>query len=199
MLQLTAKSIIGLDLAALTKNPSGIAVLTEKAVEAKLVYSDSEILHTIERHKPDLIAIDAPLCEPKRGYSRASDRQMIRKGYKVFPPYFMQMCQLTSRATQLNKQVTKKGYLTIEVHPTSSRKALQILPPKDWNMIQQVFRQIGFKGDFETRILSSHQLDAITAALTARLYLENQTEQIGQEQEGYIIVPKKGDWRKLKV
>jgi len=51
----------------------------------------------------------------------------------------------------------------------------------------------------EKRKLSTHELDAVTAALTARLYLENQTEQIGEKQEGYIIVPKKGDWRKLTI
>jgi len=196
---LAAKCIIGLDLAGLCKNPSGIAVLTEKTVQASLVYTNSEILEVIDKCKPVLVAIDAPLSGPKSGYSRTADRQMLHCGYRVFPPNFMHMRQLTLRAVQLNRQITEKEYRTIEVHPTSSRKALQILPPKDWINIQQAFRQMGLKGDLETRTLVSHELDAVTAALTARLYLENQTEQIGEQQEGYIIVPKKGDWRKLKI
>lgn len=40
---------------------------------------------------------------------------------------------------------------------------------------------------------------SVTAALTAELYLKNQTEQIGEKEEGYIIEPKKIDWRNLKL
>ena len=103
MLQLAAECIIGLDLAGLVKNPSGVAVLTEKNVQASLVHSDSEILEIIEEHKPVLVAIDAPLNEPKR-FLRTVDRQMLRCGYKVFPPNFMHMRQLTLRAVHLNRQ-----------------------------------------------------------------------------------------------
>lgn len=191
--------IIGLDLAGLSKNPSGIASLNGKTVQANLVYSNSEIMDTIEKHKLSLIAIDAPLNFPKKGFTRAADRQMTKHGYRVLPPNFIHMKELTQRAVELNRLITQKGYRTIEVHPTSSRKALQILPPKEWVTVQKILKQIGLKGDLETRILSSHELDAITAALTAELYLKNQTEQIGDEQEGYVVVPKKGDWRILKI
>ena len=112
---MAAKCIIGLDLAGLSKNPSGIAVLTGQTVQANLVYNDSEILELLERCKPVLVAIDAPLSEPKSGYSRAADRQMLRRGYKVFPPNFMHMRQLTLRAVQLNRQITQKAYQTLVV------------------------------------------------------------------------------------
>ena len=191
--------IIGLDLAGLSKNPSGIAILIGQTVLASLVYSDQEILETLDCFDPILLAIDAPLSEPKSGYSRTADRQMIQKGYRVFPPNFMHMRQLTLRAVHLNRQINQKSYKTIEVHPTSSRKALQILPAKEWPIIQCILKQIGLKGDLEKRTLVSHELDAVTAALTARLYLQNQTEQIGDQQEGYITVPKKRDWGNLKI
>jgi predicted RNase H-like nuclease len=45
--------------------------------------------------------------------------------------------------------------------------------------------------------LAAHEIDAVTAALTATLHLKKQTEPIGDEEEGYIIVPKKLDWRTL--
>jgi predicted nuclease with RNAse H fold len=109
------------------------------------------------------------------------------------------MKELTQRAVKLNTLITQKNYRTIEVHPTSTRKALQILPPKDWRTIQEKLKQIGLKGNLQTQKLSNHEIDAITAALTAELYLKKQTEQIGEKEEGYIIVPKKIDWRNLKL
>jgi predicted nuclease with RNAse H fold len=199
MLQPTTHCIIGLDLAGLSKNPSGIAYLKQRVVQTKLVYTDEQIREIIEDNKPNLIAIDAPLSIPKSGFSRTADRQMIKHGYRVLPPNFPHMQELTQRAVNLNKLLTEKTYRTIEVHPTSTRKALQILPSKDWRAIQESLKQIGLKGNLQTQTLSNHELDAITAALTAVLYLKKQTEQIGEKEEGYIIVPKKIDWRTLKL
>lgn len=196
---MAARCIIGLDLAGVSKNPSGIATLKDKEVQASLVYNDNEILEVIEKSQPVIIAIDAPLSLPKSGFSRSADRQMIHHGYRVLPPNFMHMRELTQRAVELNRQITQKGYRTIEVHPTSSRKALQIVPPKEWSTVQEALRQIGLEGDLKARVLATHELDAVTAALTAGLYLKNRTEQIGDEQEGYIIVPKKTCWRTLKI
>ena len=86
-------------------------------------------------------------------------------------------------------------YRTIEVHPTSTRKALQ-MPLKDWETIQEILKTLGLKGEVETRPLATHEIDAITAALTATLHLKKQTERIGEEENG-IIVPKKRNWRTL--
>jgi predicted RNase H-like nuclease len=47
--------------------------------------------------------------------------------------------------------------------------------------------------------LATHEIDAVTAALTAVLHLKSQTEQIGDDKKGYIIVPKKRDWSPLAV
>lgn len=197
MLQPEADCIIGIDLAGLKKNPSGLAILRQRKVQTKLVYSDEEIIDSITDNKPYLIAIDAPLSFPKEGFLRNADRQMMKKGYRVLPPNFPHMKELTDRAVNLNNLITQKSYRTIEVHPTSTRKALQMLPPKEWQIIQEIFKQMGLKGNIETQRLTAHELDSITTALTAQLYLKNQTEKIGDEQEGYIIIPKKRDWRTL--
>jgi predicted nuclease with RNAse H fold len=55
------------------------------------------------------------------------------------------------------------------------------------------------KGELERKRLTSHEIDAALAALTAYLYMKNETETLGNEEEGYIIVPKRQDWRKLQV
>lgn len=197
MLKLKNKVITGIDLAGKPENPTGWAVWKNKRVETSLIYTNNEILEGITRNKPAIIAIDAPFSLPKKGILRKADKEMIRRGYRVFPPKLPAMRTLTVRAIELNKLIAEKGYKTIEVHPTSTRKALN-MPSKDWRKIQTSLKSIGLEGD-QVRNLTPHELDAITAALTAYLHLQNQTEALGDKEEGYIIIPKKQDWRTLQI
>ncbi|MCS7124177.1 MAG: DUF429 domain-containing protein [Candidatus Bathyarchaeota archaeon] len=192
------KSIIGIDLAGKETNPTGFAVLKHKKIETSSVYTDEEILDEILRTKPVIVAIDAPLKPPKKGALRRADRELIKKGYRVFPPGLSAMKTLTIRATKLNKLITEKGLKTIEVHPTSTRKALN-MPVKDWKTIQVIFKDLGLKGTLEKRRLTPHEIDAVTAALTAHLHTQGLTETVGDDDEGFIIIPKKGDWREIRL
>jgi predicted nuclease with RNAse H fold len=106
------------------------------------------------------------------------------------------MKKLALRAIRVNRLIEEKTYKAIEVHPTSTRKALQ-MPPKDWKTAQEILKKLGLKGEIETRPLATHEIDAVTAALTAGLHLQNQTERIGDDKEGYIVLPKKRDWKTL--
>lgn len=198
MLKLKKECIIGIDLAGTSNNPSGWALWKNKKIKVCLLYDDQEILWNITKNNPALIAIDAPFRFPRKGLLRKADREMIRRGYRVFPPVLTAMKMLTSRAIKLNKLIGEKGYNVIEVHPTSTRKALG-MPLKDWGKIQATFKSMGLEGDIRTRTLTPHELDAITAAFTAYLHMHNQTEVIGDEAEGYIIVPKKQDWRTIRI
>jgi predicted nuclease with RNAse H fold len=108
------------------------------------------------------------------------------------------MKKLTIRTMALNKLISEKEFRTIEVHPTSTRKALG-MPKKDWGKIQTMLMKMGLKGDLKMCTLKSHEIDAVLAALTAYLHIRNQTEALGNEDEGYIIIPKKQGWRTLKI
>jgi hypothetical protein len=44
------------------------------------------------------------------------------------------------------------------------------MPLKDWEEIQEVLKTLRLKGELETRPLATHEIDAVTAALTAALY-----------------------------
>jgi hypothetical protein len=195
---LESKVIIGIDLAGKSENPTGWATWRNKEVKTTLLYTDDEILETITQNKPEIIAIDAPFNLPKSGIFRKADKEMIKQGYHVFPSSLPAMKKLTIRAIKLNRAIAEKGFKTIEVHPTSTCKALS-MPLKDWRKIQTVLKQIGLKGDFEVRALTSHETDAVLAALTAYLYIKNQTAALGDEEEGYIIIPKKQIWRTIKL
>ena len=198
MLELETKVISGIDLAGKPENPTGWAAWENKKVKASLLYTDNQIVEIITQNKPEIIAIDAPFSLPKSGILRKADREMIKNGYRIFPPRLPAMSTLTMRAMKLNRLIAEKGFKTIEVHPTSTCKALNI-PPKDWGKIQTVLTQIGLEGDLKVRTLTPHEVDAVIAALTAYLYMRNQIEALGDEEEGYIIIPKKQDWRTLQI
>jgi len=190
------KVIIGIDLAGKPKKPTGWALWKSKKVETSLIHTNEEILEGITHSDPTIIAIDAPFSLPKKGILRIADRERIRRGYRVFPPCLPAM--KTLRAIKLNKLMVKKGYRTIEVHPTSTRKALN-MPLKDWRKIQTTLETIGLEGDLKLRALKCHEIDAVTAALTAYLHMKNQAETVWNGEEGYIIIPKKQDWRTLQI
>jgi predicted nuclease with RNAse H fold len=197
MLEFKDKCVIGIDLAGSSRNPTGWALLKGKAVKTLLLYTDNEISENTLRNHPTLIAIDAHLSLPQKGeLFRKADREMIRKGYRVLPPNLPAMKKLALRAIRLNRLIEEKRYKAIEVHPTSTRKALQ-MPLKDWKAIQEILKKLGLKGELETRPLATHEIDAVTAALTAVLHLKSQTERVGDDEVGCIIVPKKRDWRTL--
>ncbi|MEM2522805.1 MAG: DUF429 domain-containing protein [Candidatus Bathyarchaeia archaeon] len=198
MLKLRGKIIIGIDLAGKEEKPTGLAVLEHKKVETCLVYTNKEILNKLRNAKPSIVAIDAPLKLPKKGFLRKADSELIKKGYRVFPPGLPAMKTLTMRAIRLNRLITKSGVKTIEVHPTSTRKALN-MPTKDWENIQEIFKKLGLSGTVEKRMLTPHELDAITAAFTAYLHLQGLTETVGSNDEGFIVVPKKLSWQEIRI
>jgi hypothetical protein len=198
VLVLRNKVITGIDLAGKQENPTGYALWKTGVAETSLIYTDGEILEKILRDNPCIIAVDAPFSFPIEGTLRVADKKMIKNGYKVFPPRLQAMEKLTKRAIRLNKLIAEKGYKAIEVHPTSTRKALD-MPTKDYSGIQEIYMQMGLEGTTKERSLTSHELDAITAALTAHLYIKGQTRALGDKNEGYIIIPKRQNWRTLKL
>ena len=129
---------------------------------------------------------------------RPVNKEMHKQGYPVFPPIFPAMGKLTLRTIEITKKIIKEGFDIIEVHPASTRKALK-MPTKNWQKIQKIFTSRGLEGDLKTRTLTPHETDAVTAALTGHLHLQGKTELIGDNKEGYIVVPIKSDWRKLQI
>ena len=192
------KIIIGIDLASTPKNPTGLAVWRKKAISTCNIYRDEDITATIKKHAPTLVAIDAPLRLPRGKGMRKADKDMHRMGYPVLPPLFPAMKRLTSRAITLTQHTQGLGFPVIEIHPSSTRKALQ-MPTKDWATIQTILIQMGLRGDPRRRVLTPHELDATTAALTAHLHLEGKTQLIGDANEGYIVVPRRNNWKRLKL
>ncbi|HTY91721.1 MAG TPA: hypothetical protein VMC84_11145 [Methanocella sp.] len=171
---------IGIDLAALPKNPTGAAACAGGHYECSTVYGDSDIIDYILGRRPGVVAIDAPLslpfgrccfddacCGPRK--IRTCDRMLIGMGYRVFPPGFSFMRQLTVRGVSLRKRLEGEGIRVIEVHPRTTKRILGL----------GRFPEAG----------SEHEDDACAAALAAWLYARGKCVELTGA-DGTIVIPR---------
>ncbi len=169
---------IGIDLAALPKNRTGMAVYNGR-FKCSTLHSDLEIIEAILSVNPSVIAVDAPLslpygrccfndecCGPRK--IRACDRILIGMGHRVFPPGFSFMKQLTMRGMALKAVLEAEGYRMIEVHPGTAKRIL------------------GIGGFPEAK--NEHEDDACAAALTAFLYSQGKCIEVSGP-DGAIVIP----------
>lgn len=171
--------VIGVDLAALPKNQTGMAVYDGRQFECGTLYGDQEMIKMILKIKPSVVAIDAPLslpfgrccfddscCGPRK--IRTCDRILIGMGYRVFPPGYSFMKQLTLRGIRLVEKLGSEGIRAIEVHPRTTKRILRL-------------------GRFK-EAKNEHEDDACAAALTAYLYGEGKCQDI-RGPDGAIVIP----------
>ncbi|BAW31903.1 conserved hypothetical protein [Methanothermobacter sp. MT-2] len=178
--------LIGIDLSAKEKNPTGIAKLKNSKIKTIEVLSDDEILK--ESVNADIVAFDAPLSLPKGrcclergcecskfGHFRKADLE-IRKYGQVLPLTFPYIKMLTYRGVQLkNLLKSLNPKLTIiETHPSTAHK-----------LIKSKLFKFKIKDD-----ISPHEFDASIAAITGHFYLKGEYIILGDPSEGTIILPK---------
>ncbi len=178
--------VIGVDLAGLAKNPTGVCVLSEedgvKTVSTRLVYSDEEIIQIVGEVMPDVVAIDAPLIYA--GQNRLCDRELQEFG--ALPVTLSGMECLAKRGARLNEVLSPRHKL-VEVYAKGSAKILGLYHKDDFTC-QKKLLELDLCGDVSERILFRDELDAVFAAFTGLLFLIGQVREVGGE-DGIIIVP----------
>ncbi|MEM2929080.1 MAG: DUF429 domain-containing protein [Nitrososphaerota archaeon] len=191
--------VIGIDLAGTENRPTGFCIMDDKMnVITKILYKDREIIRNILEENPKIIAIDAPLSLPKGRRSlekksnihlRECDKELLRNKIKFFPITLGPMRELTKRGIKLKKILNKKGFEVIEVYPGGAQDLLKI-PRKSKSIkgLRKGLEKLGIKGLSEN--MTDHELDAVTSAFTAKLYLEKKYIAYGNNDEGIIIMPK---------
>lgn len=191
--------IMGIDLAGKVNNPTGICILNadesrEHNIDMGTLYTDEEILEKINRLQPSLIVIDAPLSLPKGrcclekecicavgGHFRQSEREIRRYG-SVLPLTFTGMKMLTLRGVGLARALSGKFQLK-ETHPRTAGKML------NWENLEKNLENYFHLPQDPTE----HELDAAIAALTGFFYINNCFLELGDDDEGTIILPKGKD------
>jgi predicted nuclease with RNAse H fold len=194
----TNMKIIGIDLAGSEKRKTGICLFDEKKnAKCLILFKDKEILNFINKEKPDLIAIDAPLSLPlgrkslkekSKIHFRECDKELLKSKIKFFPITLGPMRSLTERGMKL-KKILEKKYKVIEVYPGATQDLLKI--PRKGKGIEKLLlglKKLGIKN--LRKDLTGDELDAITCAYTGFLYLKKKYVAIGSKKEGQIILPK---------
>ncbi len=164
--------IVGIDLAAKEKNPTGIALMENNRIECLTVYDDSQILSSIFSFNPSIIAIDAPLT---RNEDRYADRYL--KKYGAMSLKIPSIKLLANRGLRIKEALENKGYEVIEVFPTATAKILGFYKKNKMEMLSY-FEDFKIKGG-----KNKHEVDAIIAAYTAYLYTLGKCKEI----DGVVI------------
>jgi uncharacterized protein len=181
---------IGIDLTGKEENPTGICILDEEIVRFKTLFYNEEIVNLIKNYQPDLTAIDAPLSLPlgrcclekdcecaEYGHLRQAERE-IRPYGRVLPLTFMGMKMLTFRGIRLRDRLSR-DFKVIETHPRTSQKMLGL------DLVEDLEKILTIPGN-----PSEHELDALLAAITGCLYCKGGYIELGDPDEGTIIIPR---------
>ena len=188
-------SIVGLDLAGVESRPTGFCLLKDMCAETCLVYTDKEIIDKTARNTPKIVAIDAPLCLPPGRktieertniHLRESDRELLKKGIKLFPITLGPMRKLTLRGIQFKRALEAKELTVIEAYPGGAQDVLGI--PRKQRGIEKLkaglekLGIIGLKNE-----MSHHELDAITCAYVGKLFLDGKAIIYGEPSQGIVM------------
>ncbi len=174
---------MGIDLAGLEKNITGICVLVVKTgkgnsednheLELYSVRRDEETIVKVEEEEPAVVAIDAPLSFYGKPF-RDCDLEM-REYCKILPLTFQGMRQLTERGMKLAKIVKEKDIEVIEVYPHATKIALR---KRDEELLSAK----------HAHTKNEHEYDAMLCAITAKFYYEGKYRAFGKDDK--IIVPR---------
>ncbi len=205
---------LGLDLTFPGAKPSACAVLGRwgRLRLVCLLTTDAEILQLIERERPALVAMDAPLfypkgwhcldwpcpegaCPPPPWSLRTAERDLYREGISLYATTKKSFIKpMIRRAIGLKNRVAPLGFEVIEIYPYASKVRLFGKPiPKKTKPEGREWLRGRLDGLIpglrECGRLSHDQLDALVAAYTAYLLVQDRAEAVGDPEEGVIVVP----------
>jgi hypothetical protein len=97
---------------------------------------------------------------------------------------------LTARGISLAKKARELGFEVIESYPGAAQDIMG-LPRKrvDLAGLQIDLMNMGIEPKASRTVVSHHEIDALTSALVGYFYLVGQYEALGNEDEGYLIIP----------
>ena len=189
--------VAGVDLAGVPHRPTGMCILKGLRAETSLLYSDEDILSCIQKEKPDLVAIDAPLTLPPGRRSidertgshfRPCDEELRRRKIPFFPITLGPMRGLTKRGIRLRSFLEADGFRVFEVYPGGAQDIWSIPRVKrSLSGLREGLRKLGISG--LKKESSDHELDAATGALVGLLYLQGKAEVYGDFTHGAILMP----------
>lgn len=150
---------------------------SRRLLRAEALLSDAEIVGALRGVA--VLAVDSPLSEPRGGAMRAVDREMIRRGFRVLPPSWRPMSQLTRRALALVREI---GSPAIETHPRSALRS------SGCGDVGELLDAMGISHGELPR--SRDALDAVVAAAVAAEAVEGRALEVRAEDGSIYLCPR---------
>ena len=207
--------VMGVDLRSSSKNPSAVSVLNcgTEVTELEKADTDDDLLMMAERFRPASIAIGAPLglpegqccletacdCAPINPHrkGRQSELELAQMHISCFPTSKKSIIRaLIYRSIRLAGQLRDLGFEVIEVYPHATKVILfgDAVPPKNSarSLVFMKERLPNLVRNLEPRLdsLNPNACDAIINGYTALLHRRNETDRLGNQQEGFLILPR---------
>ncbi|MCE1164933.1 MAG: DUF429 domain-containing protein [Bacteroidetes bacterium] len=192
--------VVGIDLSGSPKRNTGICLMhNTKIIDCRTVHTDEEITSFVMNSGTKIIGMDAPLSLPpgrktledNNGvHLRDCDRELIKRKIRFFPVTLGPMRMLTKRGIALKKKFERMGIHSIEIYPGGAQDILGI--PRKQHSMPKLFKglvKLGIKG--LRKDMNNDELDAVTGAYTAYLFVRGKAEILGSLKKGAIILPKK--------
>ncbi len=182
--------VAGIDLAASPKKCSGYSVIESKnnspfLTKIKCLNTNKSIVNEILKDGVRVVAIDSPLTkEPKM---REVDRLMIKRGFRVFPPNFSWMRELSVRGWLIAEELKSLGIKVIETHPRSALVAAGV------NSLQELLDLLEVRitvSNFSESVLHKDLRDSVIAAIVAYCYIRGCCDAV-KASDGIIYILKK--------
>ena len=198
-------TVVGIDLTGSEERKSGWAAVAGRRLTTELIGPDADLMERTLAVKPFLVSIDSPLSLPagrisefdddpgrkEYGIVREAERQLRKRGIRVYPALLPSMQRLTRRGVELATRLRKRGVPVIESYPGAAQDILGI-PRKKTSLkhLAEGLRRFGYTDLTGSETDVSHdELDAATSALVGQFMLAGYWEALGSAEEDYLIVP----------
>jgi predicted nuclease with RNAse H fold len=198
---------VGIDLAGVEHRETGVAVLRRGRLELLVAAGDDEEILELAglAGRWGTIAINAPLTRPlgrccldddcrcrtdPGTRSRQLERDLGRMGIPALATALIKV--LARRGERIARALRERGHEPLEVYPFATLRLLGLpwrgkRTPEGRRKIYRALRPM-VPGLRHPRA-SEHQLDAVVCALTAQLWRERRTRDVGRPEEGLMTIP----------
>ena len=207
--------IFGVDLRASPKRKSSVVALNDGAQFSFLnsFRNDDELLQMTDEYQPSLIAIGAPLslpaslccleascscsATPPQKKGRTAELELARMGISCFFTNKRSIIRtLIYRGINISQQLRTQGRQVIEVYPHGTKVILfgDKIPPKNSR------ESLDFMKDRLTPLvqgldacldsLDRNSCDAVVNAYTALLHSQDDTDMLGTDDDGWLVLPR---------